>query len=111
MFLLKMRWLIASGLELGSNRNTVEYPARGGTSTQYPWGEELEQDGKYHANTWQGEFPNQNSELDGFLGTAPVKSFEPNGYGLISNDWECMEWCINHRGIPLKISRQMPKLL
>ena len=43
-----------------------EYAARGGTSTQYPWGEELEQDGKYHANTWQGEFPNQNSELDGF---------------------------------------------
>ena len=52
-----------------------EYAARGGTTTQYPWGEELEQDGKYHANTWQGEFPNQNSELDGFLGTAPVKSF------------------------------------
>ena len=79
-----------------------EYAARGGTYTQYPWGEELEQDGIYHANTWQGEFPNQNSELDGFLGTAPVKSFEPNGYGLyqmIGNVWE---WCINHRGIPFE---------
>lgn len=79
-----------------------EYAARGGTTTQFPWGDELEQNGKFHANTWQGHFPDENSEADGFLGTAPVKSFEPNGFGLyqmIGNVWE---WCCNHRGIPFE---------
>ena len=79
-----------------------EYAARGGTTTQFPWGDELEQDGEFHANTWQGDFPNTNTKADGYLGTAPVKSFEPNGYGLyqmIGNVWE---WCCNHRGIPFE---------
>jgi len=43
------------------------------------------------ANTWQGEFPWQNLRLDGYVGTSPVESFPPNGYGLfdvIGNVWE-----------------------
>ena len=79
-----------------------EYAARGGTTTQFPWGDDLEEDGEFHANTWQGDFPNTNTKADGFLGTAPVKSFEPNGFGLyqmIGNVWE---WCCNHRGIPFE---------
>ena len=43
------------------------------------------------ANTWQGEFPDINSAADGFVLSAPVRSFPPNGYGLFDmagNAWE-----------------------
>ena len=33
-------------------------------------------------NVFQGEFPGGNTGADGYLGTAPVDAFEPNGYGL-----------------------------
>jgi formylglycine-generating enzyme required for sulfatase activity len=43
------------------------------------------------ANTWQGDFPNQNRNEDGFERTSPVTAFPPNGYGvhdMIGNVWE-----------------------
>jgi formylglycine-generating enzyme required for sulfatase activity len=53
-------------------------------------------DGKRMANIWQGHFPDRNTNEDGFAGTAPVKSFPANGYGLydmIGNAWEwCSDW-------------------
>src|SRR5271163_3427579 len=34
-------------------------------------------------NIWQGEFPNNNTGEDGFIGTAPVKAFpKTKNYGL-----------------------------
>ena len=69
-----------------------EYAARGGLEGKlYPWGDELKPGGKWQANIWQGNFPNDNSKEDGFKTTAPVKSFSPNGYGLFDisgNVWE-----------------------
>ncbi|WP_231391717.1 formylglycine-generating enzyme family protein [Arthrobacter sp. 35W] len=76
-----------------------EYAARGGLEqARYPWGGELhgtEPDGsvRHHCNIWQGTFPTQNTVEDGFLTTAPVRSFEPNGYGLHQTSGNVWEWC------------------
>ena len=79
-----------------------EYAARGGSTDQtFPWGNHLEADGIYHANTFQGDFPQTNNAADGYLTTAPVHSYQANGYGLyqvIGNVWE---WCLNPGRVPL----------
>jgi sulfatase modifying factor 1 len=74
-----------------------EAASRGGVSgARYPWGDELLQDGQWRCNIWQGDFPLQNNLDDGWLCTAPVRSYEPNGYGLwqtVGNVWEwCADW-------------------
>ncbi len=69
-----------------------EVAARGGEGHQsFAWGDKLTPEGKYLANFYQGQFPDNNSAKDGFEKTAPVKSFAPNGFGLydmIGNVWE-----------------------
>lgn len=74
-----------------------ERAARGGLGkARYPWGDELTPDGAHHCNIWQGKFPVTNTCEDGYLGTAPVESFPPNGLGLynmVGNVWEwCADW-------------------
>jgi formylglycine-generating enzyme required for sulfatase activity len=50
----------------------------------------------WRCNIWQGDFPSRNTEEDGFLTTSPVRTFQPNGYGLwqtVGNVWEwCADW-------------------
>ena len=71
-----------------------EYAARGALHAAiYSWGDEYTPGGAYMANTWQGEFPWQNLASDGFEGTAPVKAFPPNGYGLYEMTGNVWEWC------------------
>lgn len=68
-----------------------EYAAQAGADTLYVWGEERTPHGKEQANTWQGPFPVQNSNADGFERRAPVGCFKPNAFGLydmIGNVWE-----------------------
>ncbi|GGH08467.1 formylglycine-generating enzyme family protein [Silvibacterium dinghuense] len=71
-----------------------EFAARGGLEQKlYPWGDELTPDGKHLCNIWQGQFPNHNTEEDGYSGTSPVDAFPPNGYGLSSPVGNVWEWC------------------
>jgi len=71
-----------------------EYAARGGLDqARYPWGDELTPDGKHMCNIWQGKFPISNDAEDGYVGTAPVDAFEPNGFGLYNVAGNVWEWC------------------
>jgi formylglycine-generating enzyme len=69
-----------------------EFAARGGLDgAEFAWGDELTPGGVHMANTWQGEFPGQNLNADGYERTSPVTAFPPNGYGvhdMIGNVWE-----------------------
>ena len=70
-----------------------EYAARGGLDgARFAWGDDEVPNGKRAANTWQGEFPWRNTKEDGFEGTSPVKSYEPNGYGLYDMCGNVWEW-------------------
>ncbi|MDX6318076.1 MAG: formylglycine-rating enzyme, partial [Nocardioidaceae bacterium] len=71
-----------------------EYAARGGSAgKRYPWGDDLVQGGRWRCNIWQGRFPQDNSQDDGYLTTAPVRTYRPNGYGLWNVAGNVWEWC------------------
>lgn len=71
-----------------------EYAARGGLAgSSYAWGDELTPGGEWNCNIWQGRFPHENSAEDGFLTTAPGRTYLPNGYGLWQMAGNVWEWC------------------
>lgn len=64
--------------------------ARGdATDSPYTWGDRAPEPAD--ANIWQGTFPTENTREDGYLKTAPVRTFPPNSlglYGVAGNVWE-----------------------
>jgi len=81
-----------AGKELPSEAEW-EYAARGGLAgAAFCWGDSMLVDGRHMANTWQGEFPWRNDASDGFVRTAPVASYPPNGYGLYDMAGNVWEW-------------------
>jgi sulfatase modifying factor 1 len=75
-----------------ANEAEWEFAARGGLAgATYCWGEDPTPNGRWMANSWQGEFPRVNTALDGFAGRSPVGAFPANGYGvydMAGNVWE-----------------------
>lgn len=71
-----------------------EHAARGGLGdVKFPWGDtEPDDSGSLPCNIWQGDFPETNTGADGYLATAPARSFEPNGYGLYNLCGNVWEW-------------------
>lgn len=67
-----------------------EYAARGGLDQQpYPWGAVREPEGGPRMKTFHGTFPDGPSQP---VGTAPVDSFPPNGFGLHHMTGNVWEW-------------------
>jgi formylglycine-generating enzyme len=82
---------VASGQEGGCR------PKRNGKcglqQALYPWGDELTPASEHRCNIRRGSFPDHNTVEDGYIGTAPIHSFKPNGYGLHNMAGNVWEWC------------------
>ncbi|XP_015116085.1 formylglycine-generating enzyme isoform X1 [Diachasma alloeum] len=70
-----------------------EVACRGGLNDRlYPWGNKLMPNDQHRVNIWQGEFPQNNTAEDGYVGTAPVTDYPSNGYGLYNMAGNVWEW-------------------
>jgi formylglycine-generating enzyme len=85
-----------------------EYAARGGLEgARYPWGDELTPGGVHRMNVFQGRFPTHDTGEDGYVGTAPVDAYPPNGYGLHNTTGNVWEWCADRFGATRPGERSM----
>ncbi|MBY6122356.1 formylglycine-generating enzyme family protein [Mameliella alba] len=85
-----------------------ERAARGGQARmKFPWGNALIPPEGFAMNTWQGRFPDENTADDGYVATAPVTAYRPNGYGLFNMCGNVWEWVADRFG-PLPEPGRLP---
>lgn len=69
-----------------------EYAARAGqTGSTFFWGNDVSLLSSY-ANSWEGEFPVQNTQEDGYERRAPIQSYPKNDFGLYDMAGNVWEW-------------------
>jgi sulfatase modifying factor 1 len=74
------------------NEAEWEYAARANKkSTIYFWGDDIAKLSEM-VNSWEGEFPVNNTEKDGYERRAPVKSYHSNDFGLYDISGNVWEW-------------------
>ncbi|MCK5730150.1 MAG: formylglycine-generating enzyme family protein [Draconibacterium sp.] len=79
-----------------------EYAARSGKNSEnkFSWGNKVQVEGKYFANTWQGELTDTEAK-DGYLYTNPVGIFGENEAGLTDMGGNIWQWCAdNYKAYP-----------
>lgn len=75
------------------NEAEWEHAARAGEGdVRFPWGNSEPNDTDFQpCNIWQGHFPETDLARDGYSGTAPAQSYQPNSWGfynMVGNTWE-----------------------
>lgn len=76
-----------------------EHAARNANNSEqkYSWGEDAKVDGRWKLNFFQGNFPKENINEDGFVYTAPVGSFGKSVLGLSDMSGNVWEWCSDNK--------------
>src|SRR5580693_10388567 len=70
-----------------------EFAARGGLAGKpFVWGDEFRPNGKWMANTFQGQFPFKDTGEDKYIGVTGAGRFSPNGYGLYDMAGNVWQW-------------------
>ncbi len=71
-----------------------EHAARNANNTQtkYSWGNEIQQNGRWNANIWQGKFPLKNFVEDKYAYTSPVGKFGKTSLGLTDMSGNVWGW-------------------
>ena len=70
-----------------------EFAARGGLAGKpFVWGDEFRPNGKWMANTFQGQFPVKDTGDDKYVGISAVGQFPANGYGLYDMAGDVWQW-------------------
>lgn len=92
-----------------------EHAARAGQGdVKFPWGNDEPNDTDFTpCNIWQGVFPRENTATDGFVTTAPARSFDPNPWGLynmVGNVWEWTTDSYRVRSLKREVKQRLSQM-